>query len=230
MQPYFLPYIGYFQLIQAVDVFVVYDDIEFTKRGWIHRNRLLLNEKVSPFSINLEKASDYLMVRDRKISEEFSKTRKKLLSKIEQSYKKAPYFDETYPLVKECFLSDCRNLFDFIFHSIVTMCSHLNIETKIVISSHLKTEGELLRHKYRVWDLCSKVDCDSYINSEGGRKLYDKSEFEKQGMCLSFLQTTLEAYPQFGGGEFEPALSIVDILMMKGREAVIRDLNKYFLD
>ncbi len=91
MQPYFVPYLGYFQLISAVDKFVVYDNIEYTKKGWINRNRILINNKDSMLTINLKKSSDFDNVINKEISNEFN--RKKVLNKIKTSYKNAPFFE-----------------------------------------------------------------------------------------------------------------------------------------
>ena len=113
MQPYIYPYIGYFQLINSVDVFVIYDDIEYTKKGWINRNRLLQNGKDEYFTIPIKKDSDFLDVKHRVLSDNWSKDRDKLINKIKNSYSKAPQFKEVFPLIEDDLNSDSKNLFDF---------------------------------------------------------------------------------------------------------------------
>ena len=123
MQPYFFPYIGYFQLIAAADNFIIYDNIKYTKKGWINRNRILCDGGVSVFSLPLKKDSDYLDVRQRELSDNFDS--KKLLRQLKQSYKKAPYFEETYALVSSIINYSELNLFNFLHHSIINICNYL---------------------------------------------------------------------------------------------------------
>src|SRR5262245_44846620 len=116
MQPYFLPYIGYFQLIEHCDVFVLYDDIEYTKRGWINRNRILDAGSPRTISLPLRSASDFLEIRDREIAPEFEP--KKLLATMQQSYGRAPFWSDEQPLLETVLLFPSRNLFDFVHHSV----------------------------------------------------------------------------------------------------------------
>jgi hypothetical protein len=135
MQPYFLPYIGYFQLIAAVDVFIVYDNIKYTKKGWINRNRMLQNGADIMFSLPLKSDSDYLDIRERQLSADFN--RGKLLNQLKGAYQRAPYFSQTFPLVEQIVLYDDVNLFRFLHHSIVRLCEHFEIKTEIKFSSQL---------------------------------------------------------------------------------------------
>ena len=127
MQPYFLPYIGYWQLIKEVDSFVVYDDIKYTKKGWINRNRFLLNNKAETFSIALKNDSDFLQIKDRFLATSFC--RKSLLNKIREPYRKAPYFSETEILLEKIVLNEQSNLFNYILNSIKIICETLDIKT-----------------------------------------------------------------------------------------------------
>src|SRR5437763_14407143 len=122
MQPYFLPYIGYFQLIGAVDVFVVYDNIKYTKKGWINRNRLLRDGKDAMFSLPLRKDSDSLDVRARELAADFD--RDKLLNQFKVAYARAPYFVRIYPLLERIVRCDARNLFRYLHHPIRGVCEH----------------------------------------------------------------------------------------------------------
>ena len=137
MQPYFLPYLGYFQLLHAVDQFVIYDNIEFSKRGWVQRNRILVNGAPAFISLPLKKDSDYLDICQRSLADTFPAEQAKLLGKIDSTYRRAPFHAITMELVRECF--ECRdsNLFDFIHGSVRAICRHLDIKTPITISSTL---------------------------------------------------------------------------------------------
>lgn len=214
MQPYFLPYIGYWQLINAVDVFVIYDNIQYTKKGWINRNRYLLNGKDNIFTLPLKKDSDYLDIRDRFLFDNFNDESKKILRKLELAYKQAPYFIETMPLLESCLIQNERNLFKYIFNSIQFVLQHLHIDTKIIISSHVEIDHSL-KSKDKVIQICKSLKSNHYINPPGGVNLYDKNEFQREGIDLSFLKSKFIEYKQYNN-EFVPWLSILDVLMFNG--------------
>ena len=216
MQPYFLPYIGYFQLIGAVDLFIVYDNIKYTKKGWINRNRFLRNGKEAVFSLPLKKDSDTLDVRDREIAADFK--RPKLLNKLREAYRSAPHFDGTFPLVERIVLEEERNLFRFILGSIRAVCGFLGIGTEIVASSSLPVD-HALQGEARVVALCRHAGADAYINAIGGRDLYSKEDFGARGIDLKFLRSKPFEYRQFGRA-FVPSLSIVDVMMFNSPGAI----------
>ena len=228
MQPYFMPYIGYFQLISAVDKFVIYDNIEFTKKGWINRNRILINGEPQYFTINIDKASDYALIHERNISPVFKKNRKKILAQIEANYRSAPHYDEVLPIVKTCFEYTEDNLFQYILNSIKSITRYLSIDTELIVSSSLPIDHSL-KNKYKLWALSEHINIKNYINPEGGMKLYDKEEFARHGMNLFFQQSNLIPYAQTGRSEFCPALSIIDLLMNLGREGTRQKLDEFAL-
>ena len=211
MQPYFLPYVGYFQLINAADLFIVYDNIKYTKKGWINRNRFLLNGKDAVFSIPLKKDSDSLDIKDREISADFKKS--KLLNQLREAYRRSPYFERTFPLVERIVLEKETNLFKFILNSIRETCESLAIGTEIVVSSSLRIDHSL-PGKTKVLALCRHVGADLYINAIGGRDLYSKEDFSAHGIDLKFLKTKPFEYRQLGD-KFVPWLSIIDVMMFK---------------
>lgn len=209
MQPYFLPYIGYFQLINSVDEFVIYDNIKYTKKGWINRNRLLLNEQDVLFSLPLKKGSDSLHVVQRELSSNFD--REKLINQFKEAYRRAPYFSQTYNLLHSIIINDNNNLFQYILYSVRAICAHLDIKTKIHISSEINID-HALQSQDKVLAFCHALDADTYINTIGGIDLYNKEKFQSQGIDLKFIQTKNFSYPQFKT-KFIPFLSIIDILM-----------------
>ncbi len=216
MQPYFLPYIGYFQLIAAADLFVVYDNIKYTKKGWINRNRMLLNGVAATFSLPLKSGSDRLHVRDRELAGHFDP--EDLLNKFKGAYRRAPYFAQTLPLVEQIVRNEDANLFRFLHHSIVKVCAHLGIATGIRISSQLAVDAEL-KSEDKVLALCEAVGAGTYVNSIGGIELYSKEVFRRKGIDLQFIQSKPFEYPQFGG-PFVPWLSIIDVMMFNPLDAV----------
>jgi hypothetical protein len=217
MQPYFLPYLGYFQLIAAVDCFVVYDTIQYTKKGWINRNQMLLGGEVVPFTLPLQKASDYLDVRDRHIAESFDPSR--LCAQIAGAYRKAPEFARTFPLIESLLHYRGANLFDVIYNALWRCCDHLGIETQIRISSDVEGGSPVLRGVDRVVDICRRTGASTYVNPPGGRMLYSSEHFRALGLELKFLQPNLPAYAQFGS-DFVPSLSILDVMMFNPPETI----------
>lgn len=216
MQPYFLPYIGYFQLIAAVDIFIVYDNIKYTKKGWINRNRLLQNGKDAMFSLSLKSDSDYLDVCERELAADFN--REKLLNLINGSYRSAPYFAQTFPLVEQIVRYADTNLFRFLLHSIIKSCEHLGITTDIRISSSVAIDHDL-KNQDKVLALCEAVGANTYVNAIGGMELYSKETFLARGVELKFIQSKPFEYPQFGG-EFVPWLSIIDVMMFNPLDTI----------
>lgn len=228
MQPYFLPYIGYFQLINAVDEFVVYDNIEFSRKGWINRNRILVNGVDTYFTIPLKKDSDFLNVNQRFLSDSWAVDRKKILNRISGSYRKAPFYDQTFSLVEDCFSINSRNLFDFIFYSIMKVAATLLIKTPIVVSSTISFDNNL-KGQDKVLAICKAQRANFYLNPIGGLELYDQESFLKNGVELHFLRARPDPYPHFST-EFIPFLSIIDVMMFNSRERVNMMLTNFTLE
>lgn len=227
MQPYFFPYIGYFQLINAVDEFVIYDNIEFTKKGWINRNRILVNHKDDYISLPIKKGSDFLHVNQRFLADIWEIERKKMLNRISESYRKAPYFKDIYIVLEECIMYEDRNIFKFILHSVKTIMQFLNIDTKLVISSSISIDHQL-RSDEKVMAICKERGADIYINPIGGLELYDKANFKKNNLKLQFQKSNNISYNQFDN-DFIPWLSIIDVMMFNSLNEIKSYLSKYEL-
>ena len=209
MQPYFLPYLGYFQLIHASDLFLVYDNIKYTKKSWINRNRFMRNASDVVFSLPLRSASDYASIVERELAPNFD--RKKLIRQFEGAYAKAPQFKSAMPLVTEVVAFPDDNLFRYILHSLQMVCQYLDIDTPFRISSEA-TVSQDERGSEKVQALCRHFGADTYLNLPGGRELYHKDDFRNQGLKLQFIEMVDVAYPQ-AAGEFVPKLSVIDVLM-----------------
>lgn len=218
MQPYFLPYIGYWQLLAACDRFVLYDRIQYTKKGWINRNRFLLNGRDEVFSLPLRKAAEGLDVVERELAPEFEPG--KLLGRWKGAYHRAPHFARTFELMERVLL-DCpdRNLYAFVRHSIFAVATHLGIHTPIVTSSDLPPSATAGRGVEKVLGICQAEEATCYLNPIGGQDLYDKQVFAGRGVMLQFLRSRPIEYSQFGGRHV-PWLSILDVLMFNPVEVV----------
>ena len=173
MQPYFLPYIGYFQLINNVDQFVLYDNIKYTKKGWINRNRITGGNVIT---IPIKKDSDSLDIVDRKLSNDWLNQKRKLFNKIKSSYIKSFNYKEGIELLNNILEHKSNNLFEFIYNSIIEINSYLDIKTPIIPSSLLKRDRNL-KSQDSVIEICNILKANKYINPIGGRELYIKKDF-----------------------------------------------------
>ena len=221
MQPYFFPYIGYFQLIAAVDLFIVYDNIKYTKKGWINRNRILVNGKDEMFSLPIKGDSDSLNIDRRELAGDFN--REKLLNKIAGVYRRAPFFADVFPLIEEVVEYNESNLFGFLHHSIIKTCAHLGIATEIRTSSGVAID-HCLTSQDKVLAICQAVGARTYVNAIGGRELYSAEAFRGNDVDLKFIQSKPFEYTQFGEA-FVPWLSIIDVLMFNSKEEALSCIN-----
>lgn len=226
MQPYFLPYIGYWQLMNAVDKYVVYDDVNFIKGGWVNRNRVLSNCNAVFINLLLSKASPNLLINEIYIING-DREQKKMLKQIDQMYRKADYFKDVFPLVEKIVNYEEKNLALYLYYSILEIAKFLDMDTEFVLSSELEKDNQL-KAQARVIDIVKTVGGHKYINAIGGVELYDKSKFDKNGIELSFLKTNIDEYLQFGG-EFVGGLSIIDVLMFNGKDKTKEMLNDFAL-
>jgi len=223
MQPYLFPYIGYFQLIKAVDTFVIYDDVNFIKQGWINRNRILLNGRDFMFNIMLKGASSFKKINEIDVRD----NNQKLITTIEQSYRKAPYFSEAYPVISNILLNKEPNLARYLSNSLSVIIEYLGIQVSILISSKIEKDASL-KGDDKVINICNQLKATNYINAIGGQELYSKKKFSENGLILNFIRTKPIVYKQFKD-PFIPWLSIIDVMMFNSPKAINEMLNKYEL-
>jgi hypothetical protein len=226
MQPYFFPYIGYFQLIAAVDKFVVYDDVNYINRGWINRNNILVNGAATFIQIPLSGASQNKLINEIEIINE-AKWRVKLLRTIEQSYKKSPFFIVVYDLIQTQINNRYSNIGAFNLQIIQAICNYLGIKTQI-ISNSVQYQNKHLSGQSRIIDICKKENATHYINPIGGIELYDNKTFIQEKIELSFIKSIASPYSQLKG-DFVPFLSIIDVMMFCSKEEIKSMLDRYSL-
>ncbi len=229
MQPYIFPYIGYFQLIKAVDKFIFYDDVNYIKGGWINRNNILINKNKSLFTIPLDKASPFITINETNINLKiFREWRLKFLKTMEQSYKKAPYYSQTYSIIVKILNQDVEKISQLAINSIVEISNFLNIKTEFELSSESYPLTNKIDRVERLLDICKKNNALDYINPIGGIELYTKEDFIKADIRLHFIKSMPIKYLQFGN-EFIEWLSIIDVLMFNSPEKINIMLDDYFL-
>ena len=201
--------------------------MQYTRRGWFNRNRILNNGTEKVFTIPLKKDKSYINVNLRYLADNSIRERIRILKQIQSLYKKAPYFSQHYPLVRRLFMQNNNNLFDFIHYSIVELCFNLDIKTEIILCSSLDI-GHELKSQDRIIEMCKHLKASAYINPIGGKELYDKIVFKMNGMELKFIKSKKIEYTQFNH-KFVPGLSIIDILMFNDIKHVKNYLNEYDL-
>ena len=223
MQPYFFPYIGYWQLLNFVDVYVVYDDVNYIKGGWINRNYILSNKKKLLLTMPLKQASSNKLIKEIEIENDLNK----ILKTICQSYSKSPYFNCVYPLIEDIISVSERNLALFLLNSIQKISSYIGIKTKILLSSQIEKNNSL-KGQDKVLEICAVMGADMYVNALGGTNLYDAAVFKKYNIDLCFLKAIGVEYKQLSG-YFEKNLSIIDIFMMNSPDDIANQLLMFDL-
>jgi hypothetical protein len=226
MQPYFFPYIGYWQLIHAVDRFVIYDDVNYIKGGWVNRNRLLINGEPSYVTAPLHHASPNRRICD--ISLQSSLVWKdRMIKSIEYTYRKSPWFSEVFPVVEKLIRHETDNLSGYLAHQIQSIALFMGINTEFVLTSRCYANNNLSGQD-RVLDICKREQATTYINSQGGQSLYDTETFRSAGINLRFLVMHPVPYKQRSAG-FVPYLSIIDTLMEIGPGGMRKHIESFEL-
>lgn len=229
MQPYFFPYMGYFHLIDAVDTFYIYDNAQYISRGWINRNRILVNGHPIYITLPIEKTSRNALISDRKISgTEYERFKTKLIKQLQLSYVKAPYYQSTMQLLESILAYSSKDLTDFLHNSITEVGRHVGITTPIQRASEVIMFDNQLKGQQKTIALCKKINATEYVNPIGGRGLYDHAYFQQNNIGLHFVQSDLTAYTQ-NAKEFFPGLSIIDVLMNNSQEEISCFISGYSL-
>ena len=223
MQPYFFPYVGYFQLLHAADRFVVYDDVTFIKQGWINRNRILINGQPSYITVPVKHATSFKAIHEIEIDDgpQNRLWRARMLKSIDNAYRRAPEFSRVFPLVEAVLASGVTCVADLARASLRAVADYLRLNPTWVDSSRGYANAAL-HGQDRVLDICRAEGASQYVNPPGGAELYSPAAFEAAGVRLRILKPQAISYPQFGG-EHVPSLSIIDLLMFNAPDTA-RDL------
>jgi len=228
MQPYFLPYIGYFQLLTAVDRFVVLDDVNFINRGWINRNKISSNEGGEQWiTIPLEHASQNRLISDIDILAD-NGWKKKMCRHVAATYCAASQTRTVGPMFDRWIAAATGNLSKFLVSCMGDAASYLGIRTEIVRASALHPRSGL-RGSDRILDICRQEGATTYINPPGGRLLYEASEFRRREVELRFLEPNLEMMELAHAGTGMPTLSILDLMMRNAPGRIQDALGSYRL-
>lgn len=227
MQPYFFPYIGYWQLMNAVDTYVIYDDVSFIKNGWINRNRILINGEAKYFNLPTTGAGSFVQIKDVKLNPD-PVLIGKLLKKLEVSYRKAPLYGEVMPLLERILTYETLSMVNLLEFQLREIAAYLGITTQLLISSRDVKKDNSLSGQDKVIDICRSLKATEYYNAIGGQELYDSEAFSRNGISLYFLKTSSIIYPQYKN-EFVCDLSIIDVMMFNPVEDIRKMLLAYRL-
>ena len=250
MQPYFMPYLGYFQAIAAVDKYILYDQLTFIQSGWINKNRIRQrNMPVSNIVVPLVNKSSNTLIADTLI-DNTKPWRKKIVKSLQLGYGKSAYYHDIMPLIEDILSKEYTTISELNCSSIKRICEYLEIQTKIDsnVKQYLDLEERLcdiengdysrfahlhtlpIKKVARVLEICKAEESTFFVNAIGGQELYDKDEFKQYGIDLFFIKMNNVQYSQnCTDGSFEPGLSIIDVLMHNGKEGTKKLLNEYTL-
>ena len=230
MQPYFFPYIGYFQLLNYVDLWIVFDNIQYIDKGWINRNRILhpeLKKEWQYITIPLDARKQFSKINDIKIKQEID-WRRNILGKLTFYKKKSRFSDEVLSLINNIFNTNENNLSEFVIRSIRYTADYLGIKTKILVLSNMELPLENINHPGD-WALriCESIGAKEYINPVSGKDLFCNKKFKDSNIKLSFLKSKMVVYDQ-KRHEFIPGLSILDSMMWNSKSQLSKFINEDF--
>ena len=229
MQPYFFPYIGYFQLMNLVDKWIVFDTVQYIYHGWINRNRILHPTSGWQFVIvPLETHSHNIIIKDVKITEQIE-WKTKILGQLTHYKKIAPFYSQTIEIISECFECKEKNISKFNVNILSVISNYLDIEFKYEFHSEMHTKLEVVEDPGD-WALkiSEVMNATQYVNPIGGKDLFDKNKFIEKGITLNFLEQNKFEYNQ-KREYFEKNLSIIDILMWNSKAQIRELLNGFTL-
>lgn len=224
MQPYFMPYIGYFQLMKAVDKYIIYDDVNYIKGGWVNRNNILINGEKRMFTVSLKEASPNKLFNEIEIKDDF----RKLIKTLQMNYSKSANFKEAMSLIERIISFPNKQFPQFIANSFQEILNYLSIDTELILSSNIH-KNNALKGKEKVLHICNILEANTYYNAIGGQELYSKEEFKENGIVLNFIETVIQPYSQPHTHDFVPNLSMIDILMNNSKENINILLDSFIL-
>ena len=227
MQPYFFPYLGYYQLAHTVDQFVFLDDVNFINRGWINRNHILLDGASHLFTVPLMEASQNRLIKDIDVDPGM-RWKTKFLKQIQHAYHSAPMFEVAYGYIEKLITGDIPRISALAAGSIRAVIEFLGTQMRPIFSSELRYDRSLKGQK-RIMAICQALGASTYVNPIGGTHLYDPDEFQEHGLELRFLKTNRISYRQWEPDRFVANLSMIDVLMFNSPDQITALLSEYLL-
>jgi len=227
MQPYLFPYLGYFSLIKYTDKWIVFDMVQYIRHGWINRNRVLKPGGGWQYIIvPLEKHHRNTLIKDIKISKNIN-WRKQILGKLTYYKRIAPYYDKIIELVQDVLSLNTESIVTLNIYSLKKVCEYLDISFNYEVFSEMNLDiGSIQEPGDWALEISKVLRAKEYVNPPGAMDIFDKQKFRRAGVGLKFLKVELGEYNQ-KRGEFEPGLSIIDVMMFNGPEVISKFLDNY---
>jgi len=229
MQPYFFPYLGYFQLINYVDKWIVFDTPQYIRKGWVNRNRVLKqNGGVKYVGITVAKASRETPINRILVSDQH--WRKQIINDLDY-YKivRAPYYAQVVDFLNGTFRLQDDRLSIFLTRFLADCCAYLGLEFKYEVFSQMELSlSNITDPGDWAYEISKSLKADEYINPPGGKEIFEERKFFEAGIALRFLEPILVPYDQ-KSTTFEPGLSIIDVMMFNSQEQIRKMLTEYRL-
>ena len=230
MQPYFFPYLGYLSLLKHTDKFILLDDVQFIRHGWIERNRILKPETGWQYiAVPLKKKNYTASIKETEINND-TNWQDKILRQLAHYKKKAPFYRKTIAAVENALAIETNNISQLNLHILKSLCAYLNIDADISVFSDMQIEIDQPQAPDE-WalNICKKLsDVTEYWNPIGGMEFFDKNKYTTADINLVFQKIKLTDYHQINhNAEFEPGLSIIDVMMFNSPNDINKMLDNY---
>ena len=219
LQPTYLPWMGYFDMMDEADIFVFYDDVQFSVQSWQQRNKIKTAQGWTWLTVPVVRQFGSL-INDTRINNN-SNWNKKHWESIKQSYSKAPFFEEYGSIFKEIYENEWEYLPDLNMTLIKTLKEMLGLKAKLIVSSDLSIEGVKTE---RLLTTLKKLGASEYISGPGAKNYLEVNGFRENNIKLYWYEYQHPVYPQIRG-EFIPYLSVIDLLLNTG-DAAIKHLRE----
>lgn len=225
MQPYLLPYLGYFHLMSAVDRFIIHDDVQYIKGGWINRNRFLRDGEPVIFTLPVRQGGHNRLISESHYADQLPEALSRILRQFDAAYRGSDHYRAVVTFLRGVAPLGERSVVTFNAFMLRVLAKTFGLRASFSLSSELGIDPRS-RGQDRVIEICRRVGADCYLNPLGGRDLYDREAFARAGLHLGFIESTFLQYPQ-ASNSFVPALSIVDVLFGVGLEGMGPHLASY---
>jgi hypothetical protein len=232
MQPYFMPYLGYFSLIKNTDRFILLDTVQYIRHGWIERNRILKpNGEWQYIKVPIIKDEGRDTLIKNVLINNKEDWKNKILAQLQHYKKKAPFYYRTIRLLNDIFIDEYDDIVSLNRASLKKICNHLGFDRDFEVFSGMSLPIEEVNEPDE-WalNICKAIgNVDEYWNLSGGESFFDRSKYDRENIQLSFFSAELPPYNQLFG-EYEPGLSIIDVLMFNSIEEINLMLDNYKLN
>lgn len=218
LQPGFMPWLGFFELMYQCDLFVFLDDVQYTKRDWRSRNKIKGPDGPIWLNVPVKTKSRFKQLIKNAEIDNSQNWIKRHLKTLKMAYSRAPYFDMFYPVLEEVYNSSWNLLCNIDLELIKLIMRELGLKRKLLRSSEMQIPFKDQADE-RIIEICKTCNATHFYNGAAGRAIYDSKHFKKYDIALEFQDYKHPAYHQ-QWGNFVPFLSIIDLIFNHGPESL----------